>query len=312
VSISQVSIMSAPTRLFDRALIETRRRRARRIGPATFLLDRVAEDFADRLAAVLRRFERAVDLGTPTPAVRDALAGNGATGSMIAVAPAFDAADPAADPEPLRVVADPEALPFAAGSLDLVVSAFALQTVDDLPGALIQIRRALKPDGLLLAALLGGDTLTELRESFAVAESEVTGGVSPRVAPFADLRDMGALMQRAGFALPVTDVDRVVVRYSSPLALMADLRRMGATNPLVERRRVPLRRSVLARVLEVYAERFGDPDGKVRASFDIVWLSGWAPHESQQQPLRPGSAKARLADALGTREISAGEKPDGQ
>jgi SAM-dependent methyltransferase len=312
VSISQVSIMSAPTRLFDRALIEMRRRRARRIGPATFLLDRVAEDFADRLAAVLRRFERAVDLGTPTPAVRDALAGNGATGSMIAVAPAFDAADPAADPEPLRVVADPEALPFAAGSLDLVVSAFALQTVDDLPGALIQIRRALKPDGLLLAALLGGDTLTELRESFAVAESEVTGGVSPRVAPFADLRDMGALMQRAGFALPVTDVDRVVVRYSSPLALMADLRRMGATNPLVERRRAPLRRSVLARVLEVYAERFSDSDGKVRASFDIVWLSGWAPHESQQQPLRPGSAKARLADALGTQEISAGEKPDGQ
>ena len=304
--------MSAPTRLFDRALIEMRRRRARRIGPATFLLDRVAEDFADRLAAVLRRFERAVDLGTPTQAVRAALAGNSTIGSMIAVAPAFDAADSTADPAPLRVVADPEALPFAAESLDLVVSAFALQTVDDLPGALIQVRRALKPDGLLLAALLGGDTLMELRESFAVAESEVTGGVSPRVAPFADLRDMGALMQRAGFALPVTDVDRVVVRYSSPLALMADLRRMGATNPLVERRRVPLRRSVLARVLEVYAERFSDSDGKVRASFDIVWLSGWAPHESQQQPLRPGSAKARLADALGTREISAGEKPERQ
>jgi SAM-dependent methyltransferase len=307
-----VLIMSAPTRLFDRALIEMRRRRARRIGPATFLLDRVAEDFADRLATVLRRFERAVDLGTPSPAVRAALAGNSAIGSMIAVAPAFDAADPAVDPASLRVVAEPEALPFAAESLDLVVSAFALQMVDDLPGALIQIRRALKPDGLLLAALLGGDTLTELRESFAVAESEVTGGVSPRVAPFADLRDMGALLQRAGFALPVTDVDRVVVRYSSPLALMADLRRMGATNPLVERRRVPLRRSVLARVLEVYAERFSDPDGKVRASFDIVWLSGWAPHESQQQPLRPGSAKTRLADALGTQEISAGEKPDGR
>jgi SAM-dependent methyltransferase len=300
--------MSAPTRLFDRALIETRRRRARRTGPATFLLDRVAEDFADRLAAVLRRFERAVDLGTPTPAVRAALASYGAIGSMVAVAPAFDAAD--GDPAPLRVVADPEALPFAAQSLDLVVSAFALQTVDDLPGALIQIRRALKPDGLLLAALLGGDTLAELRESFAVAESEITGGVSPRVAPFADVRDMGALMQRAGFALPVTDVDRVVVRYASPLALMADLRRMGATNPLIERRRVPLRRDVLARVLEVYAERFSDADGKVRASFEIVWLSGWAPHESQQQPLRPGSAKARLADALGTREISAGEKPD--
>jgi SAM-dependent methyltransferase len=300
-------MMSTPTRLFDRALIEARRRRALRIGAATFLLDRVAEDFADRLATVLRRFERAVDLGTPTQALRAALAVNDAIGTMIAVAPAFDDADPA----PLRVVADLEALPFAAASLDLVVSAFALQTVDDLPGALIQIRRALRPDGLFLAALLGGDTLTELRESFAVAESELTGGVSPRVAPFADLRDMGALLQRAGFALPVTDVDRVIVRYSSPLALMADLRRMGATNPLIERRRVPLRRDVLARLVEIYAERFGDTDGKVRASFDIVWLLGWAPHESQQQPLRPGSAKARLADALGTREISAGEKPDG-
>jgi SAM-dependent methyltransferase len=298
-------MMSTPTRLFDRALIEARRRRARRIGPATFLADRVAEDFADRLATVLRRFERAVDHGTPTSAVRAALAGNGAIGTMIAVTPAFDDDDPA----PLRVVADLEALPFGAESLDLAVSALALQTVDDLPGALIQIRRALKPDGLFLAALLGGDTLTELRESFAVAESELTGGVSPRVVPFADLRDMGALLQRAGFALPVTDVDRVVVRYSSPLALMADLRRMGATNPLVERRRIPLRRDVLARLIEVYVQRFGDPDGKVRASFDIVWLSGWAPHESQQQPLRPGSARARLADALGTREISAGEKP---
>jgi SAM-dependent methyltransferase len=320
-----VSMMSTPTPLFDRTLIEARRRRARRMGPATFLLDRVAEDFADRLATVLRRFECAVDLGTPTQAVRAALAGNSAIGTMVAVARAFDEADTVsrrvvadtvsprviADTVPLRVVADLEALPFAAASLDIVVSAFALQTVDDLPGTLIQIRRALKPDGLFLAALLGGDTLTELRESFAVAESELTGGVSPRVVPFADLRDMGALLQRAGFALPVTDVDRVVVRYSSPLALMADLRRMGATNPLVERRRVPLRRDMLARLIEVYAERFGDPDGKVRASFDIVWLSGWAPHESQQQPLRPGSAKARLADALGTREISAGEKPDG-
>ena len=297
----------APIRLFDRYLLTARRRRARRIGPATFLIDRVAEDFADRLAAVLRRFDRAADLGTPTPAVRAALTNNGAIGTMIAVEPAVEADEfPAAG---LRVVADIEALPFAGGALDLVVSAFALQTVDDLPGVLIQVRRALKPDGLLLAALLGGDTLFELRESFAIAESELTGGMSPRVAPFPDLRDMGALLQRAGFALPVTDIDRVVARYASPLALMADLRRMGATNPLVERRRIPLRRAILARMLEVYADRFSDPDGKVRASFDIVWLSGWAPHESQPQPLRPGSATARLADALGTREISAGEKP---
>jgi SAM-dependent methyltransferase len=294
---------AAPTKLFDRPLIEARRRRARRIGPATFLLDRVAEDFADRLAAVLRRFDVAVDLGTPLGAVRAALTGHRAIGTMIAVAAARD------DVAGTRVVADLEALPFAEGALDLVVSAFALETLNDLPGTLIQIRRALKPDGLFLAALLGGDTLAELRESFAVAESETTGGVSPRAVPFADVRDMGALLQRAGFALPVTDVDRVVVRYATPLALMHDLRRMGAANPLAERRRTPLRRATLARMMEVYADRFRDPDGRIRASFDIVWLSGWAPHESQQQPLRPGSAKARLADALGTREISAGEKP---
>ncbi len=297
----------APTPLFDRKLLAARRRRARRIGPVTFLMERAAEDFADRLAAVLRRFPCAADLGTPTGAVRAALADNGAIGTMIAVDQALDGDAPGKDA--LRIVADVEALPFAGGALDLAVSAFALETVNDLPGVLVQIRRALKPDGLFLAAMLGGDTLIELRESFAVAESELTGGVSPRVAPFPDLRDMGALLQRAGFALPVADVDRVVVRYASPLALMADLRRMGATNPLVERRRIPLRRAVLVRMMEVYADRFADPDGKVRASFDIIWLSGWAPHESQQQPLRPGSAKARLADALGTREISAGEKP---
>jgi SAM-dependent methyltransferase len=206
------------------------------------------------------------------------------------------------------IVADEEALPFRDASLDLVVSALALQFVNDLPGALVQVRRALRPDGLFLAAVLGGETLTELRQSFAAAEAEVEGGVSPRVAPFADLRDMGALLQRAGFALPVTDVERLTVRYSSPFILMGELRRMGATNVLVQRRRVPLRRATLKRMAEIYAERFSDPDGKVRATFEIIWLSGWAPHESQQKPLRPGSAQARLADALGTREIGAGEK----
>jgi hypothetical protein len=178
-----------------------------------------------------------------------------------------------------------------------------------LPGALIQIRRALKPDGLLLAALLGGETLTELRQSFAQAEAEIEGGVSPRVAPFADVREMGALLQRAGFALPVTDVERLIVRYSSPFALMHELRRMGAANALTERRRTPLKRETLARMAEIYAQRFGDPDGRIRATFEIVWLSGWAPHESQQKPLRPGSAQTRLADALGVREIGTGEKP---
>ena len=303
-----------PPLIFDRSLLRARRRRGLRLGAETFLLDRVAEDFADRLGAVVRRFDLAVDLGTPTAAVRTALLRNGAIGTIIALDPMIDAAqhlsgDHAAAAAS-RVVADEEALPFADNTLDLVVSGLSLQAVNDLPGVLVQIRRALKPDGLFLAALLGGDTLAEQRQSFAMAESELDGGESPRVAPFPDLRDMGALLQRAGFALPVTDVDRIRVRYATPLALLHDLRRMGAANPLVERRRVPLRRATLMRAIEVYAARFADSDGKVRASFDIIWLSGWSPHESQQQPLQPGSARTRLADALGTTELSAGEKPE--
>jgi len=291
--------------IFDRALIRCRRRRAAALGPATFLLDRAADDLAERLAAVLRRFDLVLDLGTPGEAARAALRRLGSVGTVLRA----DALLPSA---PARfekfIVADEEALPFVDGALDLVVSALALQSVNDLPGVLIQIRRALKPDGLFLAALFGGETLAELRQSFAAAESEVEGGASPRVAPFADLRELGALLQRAGFALPVTDVDRVCVRYASPLALMHDLRRMGATNALDARRCAPLKRATLMRMSENYAERFADADGRVRATFEIVWLSGWAPHPDQQQPLRPGSAKARLADVLGTREISAGEK----
>ncbi len=291
--------------IFDRTLIRVRRRRALALGPATFLLDRVAGDLADRLAAVLRRFELALDLGTPGDAVRAALAGVGSVGTIIAAAATPDMIAGRVGPS---VVADEEALPFGEGTLDLVVSALVLQFVNDLPGTLVQIRRALKPDGLFLAALLGGDTLTELRQSFAAAESEVEGGASPRVAPFADLRDLGALLQRAGFALPVTDADRLAVRYDSAFALMHDLRRMGATNALVDRRRTPLRRATLIRMAEIYAERFADADGRARATFEIVWLSGWAPHPGQQQPLKPGTAKARLADALGTLELPAGEK----
>ena len=290
---------SNPT-IFDRKLLRARRARAHALGPETFLIDRVAAELAERLSAVLRRFERAVDLGTPTDAVRRALEGGGKVASLIAAAP-YDA--------PVRVAADEEALPFADGSLDLVVSALALQFVNDLPGTLIQLRRALKPDGLLLAALVGGDSLAELREAFAQAESEIEGGISPRVAPFADLRELGALLQRASFALPVVDSDKLTVRYESVFDLMRDLRRMGATNVLNERRRAPLRRATLHRMAEIYAERFADPDGRVRATFEIAWLSGWAPHESQQKPLRPGSAQRRLADALGTKEIPTGEKP---
>jgi SAM-dependent methyltransferase len=265
--------------LFDRALLRTRLDRARRSGPATFLLDRVSEDFKERLQAVTRKFADLADIWTPGELLRKPLIDRFASIAHVDVDPS-------------------EVLPLQPESLDLVVSALAFQFVNDLPGVLAQIRRALKPDGLLLAAMIGGDTLTELRQSFAAAEAECEGGVSPRVAPFADLRDIGGLLQRAGLALPVTDVDRVVVRYDSAFALMADLRRMGATNILIERRRAPTRRATMLRMAQIYGERFADADGRIRATFDIVWLSGWAPHESQQKPLRPGSAKASLEAAV--------------
>jgi SAM-dependent methyltransferase len=284
---------TAAPRLFDRALLRARQRRALRGEPATFLLDRVAEDMSERLHAVLREFRTAADIGTPGEQLRDVLAGRVESLASVAL--------PDLESEPLALAPD---------SLDLAVSGLALQFVNDLPGVLAQIRRALKPDGLLLAALIGGDTLTELRQSFAEAEAECEGGVSPRVAPSADLREIGALLQRVGFALPVTDVDRVVVRYDSAFALMADIRRMGATNILVERRRTPTRRATLLRMAQIYSERFADPDGRIRATFDIIWLSGWAPHASQQQPLKPGSAKASLAEAVRGKAMPAGGTGD--
>jgi SAM-dependent methyltransferase len=266
--------------LFDRPLLRARQRRAQTLGPATFLLDRVAEDFADRLQAVTRQFADVADVWSPGDLLREPISRRFNSATRVA----FDS--------------DSETLPLQPESLDLAVSALAFQFVNDLPGVLSQIRRALRPDGLLLAAMTGGDTLTELRQAFAAAEAECEGGVSPRVAPFADLRDVGALLQRAGFALPVTDVDRVVVRYDSAFALMHDLRRMGATNILLERRRTPTRRATLLRMAQIYGERFADADGRIRATFDILWLSGWAPHESQPKPLRPGSAKASLEEAV--------------
>ena len=284
---------SAP--LFDPALVRRRIARARRSGYAGFLLERVAEDLEDRLAAVTRSFPLGLDLGTPLPLVSERLLQSGRVERMIRLAPVSEPNG--------SVVGDPEVLPFGGHTgFDLAVSALALQHVNDLPGALLQVRRALKPDGLFLAGLLGGATLTELRQAFLQAESETEGGASPRVAPFAELRDLGGLLQRAGFALPVVDADTITVRYGDPFSLMRDLRAMGLTNALHDRRRAPLRRATLMRAAAIYAERFSDPDGRLRATFEILWLSGWAPHESQQKPLRPGSAKARLADALGAAE----------
>ena len=279
VPTAMASNPSTAPMLFDRTLLRARLNRARRGGPVTFLLDRVAEDMEERLQAVTRNFSDVADIWTPGELLRKPVADRFKSIARI-------------EPD------DTETLPLPPESLDLAVSALAFQFVNDLPGALIQIRRALRPDGLLLAAMLGGDTLTELRQSFAEAEAECEGGVSPRVAPFADLRDVGALLQRAGFALPVTDVDDVVVRYDNVFGLMADLRRMGATNIMIERRRTPTRVATMMRMAQIYRQRFSDPDGRIYATFDVIWLSGWAPHESQPKPLKPGSAKASLEAAV--------------
>lgn len=298
--------MAGPIPLFDKGLLDARRRRAlAQPQPGVeFLLTNAVDDLVDRLSAVKRDFALAVDVGSPTPILADRLFSSSQIGEIIRI---DRLAETITHNRP-GVVGDFEFLPIRDSCFDLVVSALALHWVTDIPGALAQIRRALKPDGLFVANLLGGQTLHELRESFTVAEVELTNGASPRVAPFATLRDLGTLLQRAGFALPVIDQDRLTVRYDNALDLMRDLRAMGATNAFIERSRKPLARQVLFRAAEIYSERFADADGRIRASFDIVSLSGWAPHQSQQKPLRPGSAKMRLADALGASEQSAGEK----
>ena len=245
-------------RIFDHTALALHRARAARLAGDVFLAREAADGIAERLGAVQRTLTARRELS-------------------------WD--------EDERFAAAPE-------SLDLVTSVLRLQNANDLPGLLAQARRALKPDGLFLGAVFGGDTLTELRQSLAAAEIDVKGGISPRIAPFADVRDLGGLLQRAGFALPVADVERTVVRYRDVVGLVRDLRAMGETNALVERSRKPMRRAMLAAALAHYAEHFADPDGKLRATFDIVYLTGWAPHASQQQPLKPGSATVQLADVL--------------
>ncbi len=288
-----------PPEIFDRALVNSRLDRAwARAKPsdgAAFLLARAAGELAERLSLVKRRFALAADFGSPGPHAAAALAAGGQVDCVVRLAPTLASLGAG---KFLGAVGDLERLPAADGRFDLAVSLMALQTVNDLPGALIQMRRALAPDGLLMAALVGGDTLTELRQSFTIAESEILGGASPRVAPFVEVRALGALMQRAGLALPVVDLDRATVRYADLIALMRDLQAFGAANALHARSRRPLRREVLVRAAAVYAEKFSDPDGRLRATFDILWLSGWAPHDSQPKPLPPGSATHRLADAL--------------
>ena len=302
--------MSLPPRLFDRALHRLRLDRAAgRYGQADFLKARVAADVVKRLEAIMRSFPVAVDLGARNGLFAVALAQSPASERVGVLIETDLSAAMLMGRDALRVQVDEERLPFAEASLDLLVSTLALHWTNDLVGALIQIRQALKPDGLFIGAVMGGSSLTELRQSLLAAEAELSDGAGLRVSPFADALDAAGLLQRAGFALPVADADRVVVRYAHPLRLIADLKAMGETNVLTERSRKPLSRAVLARACEIYAERFSDPDGRVRATFDLVIMTGWAPHPDQQQPLRPGSAKMRLADALGTKEIPAGEKP---
>jgi SAM-dependent methyltransferase len=293
----------SPKLLFDRALHRRRLDRAATLYPAAdFLKRRAAEDATDRLASIMRQFPLAVDLGARTGVFAEVLAGSDAADRVGQLIEADLSGAMLATRPQLRVVADEERLPFADESLDLVVSLLTLHWTNDLVGALIQIRQVLNPDGLLLAALFGGETLTELRQSLMQAEIDICGGAGPRVSPFADAIDGAGLLQRAGFALPVADVDRVVVRYDHPIKLMADLRAIGETNVLIDRDRRPLSRAVLGRMSEIYAERFALPDGRIPATFEIITLTGWAPHDSQQQPLKPGSAKMRLADALGAVE----------
>jgi SAM-dependent methyltransferase len=295
--------MSGPIPLFDRAL---HRRRLDRAAPgyADFLKRRAADDMVFRLEAIMRRFPVAVDLGARNGAFARALAASDAR-EKIDLLIETDLSAPMLARGGVGLVADEERLPFKPDSLDLVVSSLALHWTNDLIGALIQARLALKPDGLFIGAFFGGATLTELRQSLLSAEAELSGGASMRVSPFADASDAGGLLQRAGFALPVADVDRVTVRYAHPVELLRDLRAMGETNVLFERS--PLTRKVLGRALELYAEQFTEADGRVRATFEIITVTGWSPHESQQKPLPRGSAKMRLADALGTTEHRIGD-----
>jgi SAM-dependent methyltransferase len=260
------------------------RARARESGGEDFLLAHAAADLAERLMAVDRRFEKAALIAPlPAKAAETILAGN-RIGALHQVS-TLDAPD--------------ETLPLAPQSLDLVMSLLCLHQNNDVPGALIQMKRALKPDGLMLAVMPGGETLKELRFALTQAETEIHGGASPRVLPFADVRAAGALLQRTGFALPVTDIETLTVRYDSAFGLMRELRGMGAQNALNDRSRKPIGKRFFQRAAEVYAQNFSDADGRVRATFSFVSLSGWAPHESQQKPLKPGSAKVSLADFLG-------------
>ncbi|WP_218191357.1 methyltransferase domain-containing protein [Enhydrobacter aerosaccus] len=295
-----------PLLVFDRSALRQRRdRAARQWDRMSFLKREIAERLVERLDDVRRTFKRGLDLGCHGDEIAASLDGRATVRDLVRCDLGFAFARRIHGP---AVVADEEALPFAPNSFDLVLSAMTLHWVNDLPGTLIQIRRCLEPDGLFLGAMLGGRTLWQLRQALAEAESEIESGLSPRISPFADLRDAAGLLQRAGFALPVADSEKIDVEYEHALALMRELSAMGEANLVSERRRGFSRRTTLLRAAEIYADRFTAPSGRVTASFEVLFLHGWAPHDSQPKPLKPGTAQHRLAAALGTAEMSAGEK----
>jgi len=298
--------MSDQQVLFDRSLLRRRRARfAHEISAREFLIAHVAREIAERVEIMLREFPRALDLGAYHGLLGRTVGALPSVGEMIYAESVFDYA--ALCPRP-ALVCDEDLLPFKDASFNLVVSGLALHRVNDLPGSLVQIRRALAPDGLFMAAALGAHALTELREALLEAEGEIDGGASPRVSPFGDVREYGALLQRVGFALPVADAEELTVVYASPRELMREVRALGGGNVLLARSKAPLNRRTLERAEEIYRERHGTPDGKIKATFQFVFMSGWAPDPSQQKPLKPGSAQTRLADALHTHERPAGDK----
>ena len=298
--------MSEPPLLFDQRLLRQRRARfAAEIEEREVLLAYVAREITERVEIMLRAFPRALDLGAYRGLLGRTVADLPSIGDVIYAESVLAYAQRCPGP---AVVCDEDVLPFKDGAFNLIVSGLALHRVNDLPGGLIQIRRALAPDGLFMAAVLGANALTELRQCLLKAEEEIDGGVSPRVAPFGDVRAYGALLQRTGFALPVADAEEIEVVYPSPRALMEEIRALGGGNVLVARSKKPLSRRTLARAEELYRSRYGTPDGQVKTTFQFVFMSGWAPDPSQQKPLKPGSARSRLADALNTAEQSGGAK----
>lgn len=302
--------MPSDIAIFDRRLVRLHRSRAAgRLDQHDFLIREAGERLLERLDDIERKFPLALDLGCHGGELGRLRGSRGGIETLVELDPAPAMARRAGT---RAVVAEEDALPFGGASFDLVMSCLSLHWVNDLPGALHQLRHALKPDGLFLAALFGGETLKELRAVLLEAELAEEGGASPRVSPFADARELGGLLQRAGFALPVVDVDTIRVTFADAFALMRDLRGMGETNALAARRSAPTRRGTFMRTASLYRERFGDSDGRIPATFQVVFLTAWAPHESQQKPLAPGSARMRLSDALGATEIASGvrAKPD--